>query len=212
MIRIGRISKDEEEYYFSLDGGKWRNVKVKDKIWRGLKGVKYMEAELDEDSGTVIKRVYKVGDKVISVEYFEVEGGQLKGLTFRCESLGDILSQVVEICENEKIRVFRYEGKFFDDKAQLQNYIVNTIKRQIEQDFVRVNGKIKAETDKAYLLSLKGREVWIPKSLGRLGEEGIETPLWFAKKNSLIAEKEYNEVISEKMKKFDEELSKIPFL
>lgn len=212
MIRIGRISKDKEEYYFTFDNGKWRNVKVKDKVWRNLKGVKYMEAELDEDNGTVIKRVYKVENKVVSVEYFEVDNGQLKKLNFWCMSLGEVLSQVIEMCESEKIRVFKYEDRFFDDKVQLQNYILNVIKRYIEKDSVKINGKIKAETGKAYLLSLKGKEVWVPKSLGRLAEGGIEVPLWFAKNNSLINEKEYNEFISEKMKKFEEELSKIPFL
>ncbi|WP_268744922.1 hypothetical protein [Candidatus Acidianus copahuensis] len=35
----------------------------------------------------MIKRVYKVKDKTVSVEYFEVEGEQLKELNFRCKSL-----------------------------------------------------------------------------------------------------------------------------
>ena len=214
MIRIGKISKDEEEYYFALDNGKWREVKVKNKVWRSLKGAKYFEAELNEDEGTVIKRVYKKEGKVISVDYFAVSQGELKELSFRCKEIGNILSKQVFMCESEKIKVYQYEGRFFDDKIQLQNYITSELKREIGNDLVTINGKIKAETDKAYLFVIRGKEVWIPKSISTYQEENgsLQVPLWFAKNNSLISEKEYNAIISEKLKKYEDELAKIPFL
>ena len=213
MIRIGKISKDEEEYYFAFEDGKWREVKVKNKVWRVLKGLKYLEAELNEEDGTIIKRIYKREGRVISVDYFVVSQGELKELSFQCKEIGEILSRQVLLCENEKIRVYQYEGKYFDDKAQLQNYIMLELKKEIGNELITINAKIKAETDKAYLVTIKGRDIWIPKSISYQQEDGsLQVPLWFAKNNSIISEKEYNDIVSEKLKKYEEELARIPFL
>lgn len=214
MIRIGKISKDEEEYYFALDNGKWREVKIKNKVWRSLKGIKYIEADLNEEDGTVIKKVYKKEGRVASVDYFKVDQGELKELSFQCREIGNVFSKQVIICESEKIKLYQYEGRFFDDKVQLQNYITSELKREIGNDLVTVNGKIKAETEKAYLLVIKGKEIWIPKSISTYQQENesLQVPLWFAKNNSLISEKEYNAIVSEKLKKYEYELAKIPFL
>jgi len=213
VIRIGKVSKDQEEYYFAFDNGKWREVKVKNKIWKSVKGAKYFEAELNEDDGTVIKRIYKNEGKVVSVDYFVVDKGELKELNFQCREVGEIISEKVSLCENEKIKVYQYKGKYFDDKVQLQNYMMLELKKEIGNELITLNAKLKAETDKAYLVVIKGKEVWVPKSISTYQEDGtIQVPLWFAKNNSLISEKEYNAIISERLKKYEDELAKIPFL
>lgn len=213
MIKIGKISKEEEEYYFAFDNGKWREVKVKDKVWRSVKGTKYFEAELNEEDGTVIKRIYKKEGRIVSVDYFIINQGELKELSFQCKKIVSIISKQVFLCENDKLRVYQYEGKYFDDKVQLQNYIILELKREIGNERITINGKIKAETEKAYLVNIKEKEVWIPKSISSYQEDGsLQVPLWFAKNNALISEKEYNDIVSEKLKKYEEELSRIPFL
>lgn len=212
MIRIGKISKNEEEYYFAYDKGKWREVKVKDKVWRSLKNYRYLEGELNEEDGTIIKRVRKVEGNLY-VDYFIVEKEELTELKFDCKEISEILSEKVYLCNFEdKMKLYRYEDKMFEDKIQLQNYIHNKLKKEFEKDLIQIQGKIKAETQKAYLFSVRGKEVWVPKSLCTLGENYIEIPLWFAKSNSLISEKDYNQILSEKMKKFEDELSKIVFI
>ncbi|BFH72873.1 hypothetical protein SJAV_08170 [Sulfurisphaera javensis] len=212
MIRIGKISKDEEEYYFAYDKGKWREVKVKNKVWHSVKSQKYFEAEISEEEGTIIKRVFKKENNTI-IDYFVIENGELKELILNCKEIDKILEESVFICEyKDKVKFYKYKGKLFEDKVQLQNYIYNQIKREFDNDLIKVEGKMKVETSKAYLFSIKGKEVWIPKSVCSFNENYIEIPLWFAKSNYIISEKEYNQIISEKMKKYEEELSKIVFI
>ncbi|BAB67567.1 hypothetical protein [Sulfurisphaera tokodaii] len=212
MIRIGKIGKDEEEYYFAFDNGKWRQIKVKNKIWRSMKGLKYMEGEIDEQNGTIIKRIYK-HDERIFVNYYVIYNGDLKELELNCEEKDKIFEKILYVCDYEnKIKFYQYEGNLFEDKIQLQNYIYNKLKKDFDNELIKVEGKVKVETDKAYLFSIKGKEIWIPKSICTLGEGYIEVPLWFAKSKSLISNKEYNQIINEKMKKYESELSKIVFI
>lgn len=43
---------------------------------------------------------------------------------------------------------------------------------------------ITRQTEKAILVDVGDREVWVPKSIADIDDEGIiRTPIWFAKKN-----------------------------
>ncbi|QIW25231.1 hypothetical protein EWF20_14475 [Sulfolobus sp. S-194] len=212
MIRIGKIGKDEEEYYFAFDNGKWRQIKVKNKIWRSVKGLKYIEGEIDEQDETIIKKIYKNKERTF-VNYYVVCKGDLKELDLKCEEKDKILNKILYICDYEnKIKLYQYEGNLFDDKLQLQNYIYNKLKKDFDNELIKIEGKVKVETDKACLFLSNGIEVWIPKSICSLGESYVEVPLWFARSRGLISEKEYNQIINDKMKKYENELSKIVFI
>ncbi len=55
-------------------------------------------------------------------------------------------------------------------------------------DIVEIAGELRHETEKAYLLFDRGKEVWVPKSLGEWDETSktMQLPEWYAFDKGLI--------------------------
>ena len=212
-VRIGKVSKNEEEYYFAFDKGKWRQVKLKDKVWHSLKSVKYVEGVLDEEDGTVIKRVYKRDGKVVSIDYFVKMGESFKEL--ECIKGGEFNGEVIEVCQKDELKIYRFEGRYFEDKDSLIKYITLKLRREAESkvgsELVTLEAKLKGETDKAYLVVINKKEVWVPKSIGVYNDGKITLPVWYVKNNSLADVSEFEAKVDSEVKKFEDEIAKIIF-
>ncbi|BCU69559.1 hypothetical protein [Stygiolobus caldivivus] len=212
-VRIGKISKNEEEYYFAFDMGKWRQVRIKDKVWHSLRSVKYIEGVLDEEDGTLIKRVYKRSGKVFSVDYFVKKGDSLVDL--ECRSASEFNHQQIEVCRYDDITIYKYGENYFEDKESLLRYLTLQIRRDIEgklgSERITLEAKLKGETEKAYLAVINKKEVWIPKSISEYADGKITLPLWYVKNNKLADTKEFEIKVDSEVKKYEDELSKIIF-
>ncbi|QGR19886.1 hypothetical protein [Stygiolobus azoricus] len=211
--RIGKISKNEEEYYFAYEGGKWRQVKLKEKAWHSLKSVKYVEGILDEKEGVVIKRVYKRSGKVISVDYFVKRGDSLEDLN--CIKGTEFEGETIEIFKTDDITIYRYAGNYFEDKTSLVKFLTLQIRRRVEEklgsELISLDAKLKGETDKAYLLVINGKEVWVPKSVGKYLDGKVTLPIWFVKNNNLADVKDYEERVDNEVRKYEEKIARLVF-
>lgn len=212
-VRIGKISKNEEEYYFTYDGGKWRQVKLKEKAWHSLKSLKYVEGILDEKDDAIIKRVYKRSGKVISIDYFVKKGDSLEGLN--CIKGTEFEGETIEICKTNDMTIYRYAGNYFEDKNSLVKFLTLQIRRRVEErlggEVISLDTKLKGETDKAYLLVIKGKEVWVPKSVGKYLDGKVTLPVWFVKNNNLADVKDYEERIDNEVRKYEEKIARLLF-
>lgn len=211
-VRIGKVSRNEEEYYFAYENGKWRKVRLKDKVIHSLKNVKYVEGELDENDGTLIKRVYKNSEKTV-IEYYVLEKGELT--TINCDDGADVRGEKIQICKHNDLSLYLYDGKYFEDKSTLLNYIIRKIRFEIEKKYndelIRVPAKLKVETQKAYLLVINGKEVWVPKSVGVYEQNEVVLPYWFVKTNKLADVSEMEKTIDKELRNYEEELNSLIF-
>ena len=211
-VRIGKVSRNEEEYYFAYENGKWRKVRLKDKVIHSLKNVKYVEGELDENDGTLIKRVYKNSEKTV-IEYYVLEKGELT--TINCDDGVDVRGEKIQICKHNDLSLYLYDGKYFEDKSTLLNYIIRKIRFEIEKKYndelIRVPAKLKVETQKAYLLVINGKEVWVPKSVGVYEQNEVVLPYWFVKTNKLADVSEMEKTIDKELRNYEEELNSLIF-
>ncbi len=226
IVRIGKISKDEEEYYFAYTGNKWRQVKVKDKIWHSLKSIKYFEGKLDETEGTLIKRIFKREDKVVSITYHVYDGKELKDLPCKPKLKlddGEVISTCEVIIRNENVSdkvaftIYKLDDKyFFESREDLINFIINKKKREVEgklgNELVKLRASVRGETDKAYLLKFQKKELWVPKSIVYIKEnDEVELPYWYIKNNELGKVEDIERRINEEMRKFENDLNRLVF-
>jgi hypothetical protein len=211
-VRIGKISKNEEEYYFAYENSKWRKVKLKDKIIHTLKNIKYMEGELDEKEETLIKRVYKSNEKTV-IEYYVLEKGELT--VINCNDGIEIRGEKIQVCRHKDLSLYLYDGKYFEDKTTLLNYIVRKIRFEIEkkynEELIKIPAKLKVETQKAYLLVINGKEVWVPKSVGVYEQNEVVLPYWFVKNNKLVDVSEIEKTIDKELRNYEEDLNALIF-
>ncbi|AOL17492.1 hypothetical protein BFU36_13085 [Sulfolobus sp. A20] len=226
IVKIGKISKDEEEYYFAYTGNKWRQVKVKDKVWHSVKSIKYLEGELDEPEGTLIKRIFKREGKVVSITYQIYDGEELKDLSCK-PKLNLDSGEVISICEvivrNENVSdkvsltIYKLDDKyFFESKEDMINFIINKRKREVEgklgNELVRLRASIKVESNKAYLLKFQNKELWVPKSIAYLRENSeVELPYWYVKNNELGKVEDIERRVNEEMRRFENDLNRLLF-
>ncbi|QKR00891.1 hypothetical protein GWK48_11305 [Metallosphaera tengchongensis] len=210
MIKIGKISKDEEEYYFAYSKI-WRQVKLKRKVWHEVKSGGYYEGEIDEEVGTLIKRVYRRKGKTVDVSYY-VYNGDFQDLT--CKSLLRFDEDEVRYCTVSGKTIYRFQGKYFEGREELLNFMLNQrrweLERALGEKVIRLRALQRSETSKAYLMKVGDKELWVPKSIVRdLGEEEVALPYWYVKNNGLGYSKDIEDEIREELVKLEGKLRKL---
>ncbi|AHC52476.1 hypothetical protein SUSAZ_04885 [Sulfolobus acidocaldarius SUSAZ] len=213
LIRIGKISKDEEEYYFVFDKA-WRYVKLKDKTWHSARSIRYLEGEIDENQGSLVKKVYKRRNKVVSVEYFLFEGDTLRDI--QCSPRLRLSYGEIYVCETASLRIYKFDNRYFEDKNSLVDYIISSVRRNIrnrvENETIKLKGVLEGESEKAYLIKFDSKKLWVPKSIGIYYDSGdVEIPIWFAEKQGLISKRSNEIKVNAEYKKMEDEINRLIF-